>query len=278
MCYSCAMSFIDSLKSSIKLNNSLLCVGLDPDMDKLPNHLKNSPKAFFEFNKAIVDSTHDLVCCFKPQYAFYAAAGLDSLAALKQTIDYIHTTYPQIPVILDAKRGDIGSTAEKYTEEVFKWFQVDAVTVNPYLGKDSVEPFLKYTDKGIIILCRTSNKGASDIQNLKVEGEPLYLKVAQKIIDWNKDYGNCLMVVGATWPEELKQIRELAADMFFLVPGIGAQGGDLEKTLQYGLTKNKSGLIISASRSILYASKEQDFAQKAAEEAKKLRDQINNYR
>lgn len=272
------MSFIDSLKSSIKLNNSLLCVGLDPDMDKLPNHLKNSPKAFFEFNKAIVDSTHDLVCCFKPQYAFYAAAGLDSLAALKQTIDYIHTTYPQIPVILDAKRGDIGSTAEKYTEEVFKWFQVDAVTVNPYLGKDSVEPFLKYTDKGIIILCRTSNKGASDIQNLKVEGEPLYLKVAQKIIDWNKDYGNCLMVVGATWPEELKQIRELAADMFFLVPGIGAQGGDLEKTLQYGLTKNKSGLIISASRSILYASKEQDFAQKAAEEAKKLRDQINNYR
>lgn len=250
-------NFLQKLDISIKKNNSLLCVGLD-----------NSD---FEFNKKIIDQTHDLVCAYKPQIAFYEAAGIEGLKSLKKTVDYLKKHHPAIPLICDAKRSDIASTMEQYASSLFDYYGFDAATVSPYLGFDSLEPFLKRKDKGIIILCRTSNKNASDFQDLLINGEPLYLKVARKVVEWNKQYKNCLMVVGATWPEELKLIRKIAPDMFFLVPGIGTQGGDLERTLKYGLTKQNSGLIIHSSRSITYASNPRQKAQE-------LRKTINRYR
>lgn len=250
------MKFLQKLDVSIKKNNSLLCIGLD--------------NCDFEFNKKIIDQTHDLVCCYKANIAFYSAQGINGLDSLIKTIRYIHERY-DLPFILDAKRADIGNTAGNYVKEAFDVFAADAVTVNPYLGFDSIEPFLKRKDKGVIILCRTSNKSASDFQDLIVDGKPLYLKVARKVVEWNKKYKNCLMVVGATWPEELKKIRKIAPEMFFLIPGIGAQGGDLEKTLKYGLTKQNSGLIIHSSRSIIY-----DNNPRAKTE--ELKNAINKYR
>jgi orotidine-5'-phosphate decarboxylase len=265
------MTFRQRLENLIEKNDSLLCVGLDPDITKLPKNILKNNNPLLEFNKQIIDSTFDLVCCYKPQIAFYAANGLPGMKALIQTVDYIHLKYPQIPVILDAKRGDIGSTAEQYTKEVFDIYHADAVTINPYLGFDSVKPFLARKDKGIIILARTSNPGAADFQDLNVNGAPLYVDVAKKIYAWDKIYGNCLMVVGATWPEQLREIRKIAPEMFFLIPGIGAQGGDLEQTLKAGLTENKSGLIINSSRGII-------FSENPRQEALKLRDEINKYR
>lgn len=296
------MNFFKKLEESISKNNSLLCIGLDPDLEKIPKAFLSKKDAIFQFNKAIIDATHDLVCSYKPNIAFYSALGIDGLKSLQRTIKYIHDQYTYIPVILDAKRGDIGSTSEKYTEEVFDVLEADAVTVNPYLGFDAIEPFLKYKNKGIIVLCRTSNPGASDFQDLSVYsssyppagGEsrshstssgfknsrqartiqnqtPLYLYVAQRVVEWNKQYKNCLMVIGATWSEELKIIRKLTPDMFFLIPGIGAQGGNLQKTLGCGLTKQKSGLIISVSRAILYAKDVRKKAQEFCEEINKCR-------
>jgi orotidine-5'-phosphate decarboxylase len=273
------MTFFEKLDTSVQKNNSLLCVGLDTDVHRIPHFLvEESDEYIFEFNKAIIDATANLVCAFKPNIAFYEADGIEGLAGLEKTIEYIHATYPEIPVILDAKRADIGNTSAHYAMAIFDQLKADAVTVNPYMGFDSLEQFLSYKDKGIIILCRTSNKGAKDFQDLVVEGEPLYVKVAKKIVEWNDTYNNCLMVVGATWPEQLGKIRELAPEMTFLIPGIGSQGGDLEGTLKNGLKKDKTGLIINASRSIIYASDEDDFALKAQDEALKLRDQINQYR
>ncbi|OGH31591.1 MAG: orotidine 5'-phosphate decarboxylase [Candidatus Levybacteria bacterium RIFCSPHIGHO2_02_FULL_42_12] len=272
------LTFHQKLENAIKKNNTLLCVGLDPDLDKIPKHLIAGSDPIFAFNKAIIDATSDLVCSYKPQIAFYASQGLLGLKALIQTVSYIHMAYPHIPVILDAKRGDIGSTAIHYTKEVFDVIRADAVTVNPYLGFDSLQSFLERRDKGIIILCKTSNPSASDFQDAKINKEPLYIKVAKKIIAWNKQYHNCLMVIGATYPKELSAIRTLEPDMFFLVPGIGTQGGNLENTLKFGLTKNKSGLIISSSRAIIFASNGKDFAQMARKKAKKLKNEINKYR
>lgn len=265
------MKFQQKLNNAIKRNNSLLCVGLDPDLGKIPSNQAKTTNPIFEFNKSIIDATVDLACCFKPQFAFYASNGIPGIKALIQTIKYIHFKYPQIPVILDAKRGDIGSTAEQYAKEVFDVYLADAVTVNPFLGFDSLKPFLERRDKGIIILARTSNLGASDFQDLTINTTPLYIKIAEKVVAWNKIYKNCLMVVGATWPEQLRKVREIAPEMFFLIPGIGAQGGDLEATLKAGLTKNKSGLIISSSRGII-------FSENPRREALKLRNQINKYR
>lgn len=265
------MRFLQKLNNAIKKNNSLLCVGLDPDLEKIPSNLLKFPNPIFGFNKEIIDATADLVCCFKPQFAFYASNGLPGIKALIQTIAYIHLKYPQIPVILDAKRGDIESTAEQYAKEVFDVYLADAVTVNPFLGLDSLKPFLKRGDKGIIILARTSNPGASDFQDLRINTTPLYMEIAKKVVVWNKTYGNCLMVVGATWPQQLKEMRSIAKDMFFLIPGIGVQGGDLKKTLKAGLTKNKSGLIISSSRGII-------FSENPREEALMLKEEINKYR
>jgi orotidine-5'-phosphate decarboxylase len=272
------MTFFEKLNLSVNNNNSLLCVGLDTDLDKVPNHLKSEGNPLGAFNKAIIDATHDLVCAYKPNSAYYEALGERGMIHLQKTIEYIHSTYPAIPVIVDAKRADIGSTSEQYARWVFDYLKADAITVNPYLGTDSVESFLKHKDKGIILLCRTSNKGATDFQDLQVEGEPLYMKVAKKIVEWDQAYGNCLMVVGATWPEQMKEIRDIAPDMNFLVPGIGTQGGDLEGTMKAGLRSDKAGLIINSGRSIIYASSSENFAEKAQAEDQKLRDEINTYR
>lgn len=272
------MNFRQKLENIINKNNSLLCIGLDPDPAKLPDSILEKNEPLFEFNKAIIDATYNLVCAYKPNSAFYEAQGAKGIEQLKKTIDYIKKQFPDIPVILDAKRGDIASTSEHYAKFAFDYLNADAITVNPYLGLDAIEPFLKRTDKGIIILCRTSNPSAKDFQDLTIGNELLYIIVAKKIIEWNNTHNNCLMVIGATYPKELKIIRALAPKMFFLVPGIGVQGGDLEQTLSAGLRTDKSGLIIHTSRSIIYASSGTNFAQKAKEEALKLRNQINLYR
>lgn len=270
------MTFIQKLESAWQRNNSLLCIGLDPDPAKFPSLLKSAPDAIYQFNKAIVDATHDLVCAYKPQIAYFAAHAAE--AQLLTTIEYIHSTCPHIPVILDAKRGDIGSTAEQYAIEAFRRYKADAVTVNPYLGHDSVQPFTSYKDKGVIILCRTSNKGAQDLQDLRIDGQPLYEKLAQRVSnEWN-EHGNCLMVVGATWPEQLQRVRSIVGNMPLLIPGIGAQGGDVKAVVNAGKTASGTGLIISSSRSVLYASRNDDFANAARQAAMALRDEINLYR
>lgn len=265
------MNFRQKLENIIQKNNSLLCVGLDPDLEKLPQSFLKKKHSIYEFNKWVIDQTADLVCSYKPQIAFYASLGLAGIKALSKTIDYIHLKYPKIPVILDAKRGDIGSTAKQYAREVFDVYFADAATVSPFLGFDSLKPFLEREEKGIIILARTSNQGASDFQDLLIGTTPLYIEIAKKVVAWDKIYKNCLMVVGATWPEQLCKVREIAQDMFLLIPGIGAQGGDLESTLKSGLTKDKSGLIISSSRGIIYADNPR-------ESAKRLKEEINKYR
>lgn len=272
------MNFQQKLNKIIDKNNSLLCIGLDTDKSKIPQYLLETKDPVFEFNKTIIDNTHELACSYKLNIAYYSAEGLKGLESLIKTITYVHDRYPDIPVILDAKRADIGSTSQQYAKEVFDLLNSDAVTVNPYFGLDSIQPFLEYKDKGIIILCKTSNPGAYEFQDLLVDNEPLYIKVAKKIIEWNKKYQNCLMVVGATWPEELGKIRKIASDMFFLVPGIGTQGGHLEKTLKFGLTKDKNGLIIHVGRAIIYAGKDKDFTEKVKEQAQKYKNEINKYR
>lgn len=266
------------LEQIIARNNSLVCVGLDSDVGKLPKHLRGQTNPVFAFNKAIVDATHDLVCAYKPNSAFYEGLGEQGLQELQMTCDYIRQTYPEIVLILDAKRADIGSTNEGYVKYAFDWLGADAITLHPYLGKEALKPFLDRKDKGCIILCRTSNPGAGEFQDLVVDGEPLYLRVARNIaIKWNLNK-NCMLVVGATYPEELAKVREIAPDMTFLVPGIGAQGGDVEKTVKAGLNAKKSGMIINSSRGIIFVSNGSDFAEKAREESSRLRELINNYR
>ena len=276
------MNFSQKLQSAINKNNSLLCIGLDTDLEKIPKHILSEKDPIFTFNKVVIDNTVDLVCSYKPNIAFYEAFGIDGLTQLKKTIEYLKKSYPDIPIVLDAKRGDIANTAKMYAKAVFEYWSADAVTVSPYLGYDSIEPFLSWEDKGVIILCRTSNPDAKDLQDTEVPIEnitqPLYVKVAKKVVEWNKKYQNCLMVVGATSSQQLKEVRKIAPEMFFLVPGIGTQGGDLQKSLKYGLTENRSGLIIHSSSAIIYASSKKDFAQKAREAAIALKDQINKER
>jgi orotidine-5'-phosphate decarboxylase len=270
------MNFTQALRERWTSANSLVCVGLDPEPAKFPRHLREKPDALFEFCREIIDATAEFVCCFKPQIAHFAA--LDAEHTLQRCIAHIHERHPGIPVILDAKRGDIGSTAERYAIEAFDRYGADAVTLNPYLGRDSVEPFLSRADKGVVLLCRTSNKGAQDFQDLDCNGRPLYQHIAETIArDWN-GHGNCLLVVGATWPRELAQVRALVGDLPFLVPGIGAQGGDIEAVVSNGKTADGAGLIISSSRAILYASDGEDFAAAAGHAAQDLRDTINLHR
>lgn len=270
------MNFVQTLNSAWRDRNSLLCVGLDPDPSRFPSHLQGRHEAIFEFCRDIVDATADFVCCFKPQIAYFAAhRAEDQLEAL---IEHIHRRHSTIPVILDAKRGDIGSTAEQYAIEAFERFKADAITVNPYLGRDSVEPYLAYRDKGVILLCRTSNPGGSDLQFLDVGGEKLYERVARLVSTlWNSN-GQCALVVGATFPSEIARVRTLADDMPLLVPGIGAQGGDIEATVKAGQTGRGTGLIINSSRAILYAGNTEDFAEAAREVARLTREAINRYR
>jgi len=270
------MTFTQMLAAAWQQNNSLLCVGLDPDPGKFPAHLKGRDDAIFEFCAAIVDATADLVCAFKPQIAYFAALRAeDQLEAL---IAHIHDKHPGIPVILDAKRGDIGSTAEQYAVEAFGRYKADAVTVNPYMGRDSVDPYLAYPDKGVILLCRTSNPGGSDLQFLDVGGEKLYERVARLAAnEWNTS-GQISLVVGATFPAEIARVRAIVGDMPLLVPGIGAQGGDIEATVSAGRTASGSGLMINSSRAILYAGKDAGFAAAARKVAQETRDAINLYR
>lgn len=263
------MRFVSRLLDASRRNSSLLCVGLDPDPAKMP------VKDVFEFNKAIIDATADLVCSYKPNLAFYEALGVRGLQALKKTVAYIPKN---IPVIGDAKRGDIGNTAIAYARALFGYYKFDAVTLNPYLGYDSVEPFLDYKDKGVFVLCRTSNSSASDFQDLVDNfGMKFYQSVALRAGDWNIA-GNVGLVVGATYPEELREIRKLCPEMLLLIPGIGAQGGDLEQSVKYGVDANKEKAIIVAARQVIYASQGADFARAARQAGSELRDIINRYR
>ena len=265
--------FLQKLEAAITTSDSLVCVGLDPEIERFPQSLRNNTRAIFDFNRAIVDATADLVCAYKPQIAHYAAVGAED--QLQDTIRYIRERAPGVPIILDSKRGDIGSTAEKYAREAFERYSADAVTVNPYLGRDSVEPFLAYADKGVVILCRTSNAGARELQDLEVGGRKLYQIVADKVAnEWNSR-GNCLLVVGATYPAELADIRARTGAMTFLVPGIGAQGGDVEKAVQSGRRPDGRGLVINSSRGILYASSGEDFAAAARRATLELRAAVN---
>jgi orotidine-5'-phosphate decarboxylase len=267
------MGFVARLAQAWEEKDSLACVGLDPQIERLPAHIAGEPSPIFQFNKAIIDATADLVCAYKPQFAHYAACEAED--QLERTIEYIHRSYPGVLVILDAKRGDVGSTAEKYAIEAFERYGADAVTVNPYLGGDSLEPFLRYEDKGIIVLCRTSNPGARDLQDLDVGGRKLFEVVAQLAATrWNSR-GNCLLVVGATCSQELAQVRDIAGNMPFLVPGVGAQGGDIRQVIQRGQTASGTGLIVSSSRAILHASTGVDFATAARAATVALRDEIN---
>ena len=273
---SIATSFVDTLNAAWRRTNSLLCVGLDPEPSRFPGALANRPDAIFEFCRTIVDATAPYASAFKPQIAYFAAhRAEDQLEAL---IAHIHGRYPDLPVVLDAKRGDIGSTAEQYAREAFERFRADAVTVNPYMGFDSIEPYLEHEGKGVIVLCRTSNPGGSDLQFLDVGGRPLYQVVAQLAAQkWNKS-GQLGLVVGATFPKEIEVVRGIVGDMPLLIPGIGAQGGDVEATVRAGRTADNTGMMINSSRAILYAGNNEDYGQAAARAAEATRDKINAFR
>ena len=277
------MGFIGQLRARWETSNSLVCVGLDPDRARFPDaFVEDDDDALFSFCRDIVDATAECACAFKPQIAYFTARN-GGEAALQRLIAHVNGSFPDIPVILDAKRGDIGSTAEQYAVEAFDRYGADAVTLNPYMGRDSAEPFLQRNDRGCVFLCHTSNPGARDFQELAVAdakggSEPLYQRIARTIAtQWNTD-GNCALVVGATFPEELKVIRGIVGDMPLLIPGIGAQGGDVETTVRNGKTADGMGLMINSSRGILYASQGEDYAEAAANAARSLRDQINRYR
>ena len=243
--------FADRLRQACATSGSLVCVGLDPDLQKIPSELARDPEPFLAFNRRIVDATADLAAAYKPQIAFYSALGKEM--ELAASIAYIRERAPHALVILDAKRNDIGNTAAAYASEAFDRYGADAVTVNPYMGEDSVRPFLARPDRGAILLCRTSNPGARDFQDLLVDGLPLYRRVAERADrDWNATQ-NLMLVVGATYPAEMADLRRAHPSLWFLVPGIGAQGGDLERTLAAGLDARCAGLLINSSRGIIYA-------------------------
>jgi orotidine-5'-phosphate decarboxylase len=266
------MNFKDKLERIVHKNNSILCVGLDIDTEKIPKTLfKNSNDPFFEFNKNIVDVTKDLVCAYKLNMAFYEFFGQKGIDLLEKTIDYIPK---EIIVILDGKRNDIGNTAKKYAENIFEKLNADAATLNPYLGIDGIKPFLGYNDKCSFILCRTSNPSATEFQDLKIHNKTLYVHVAEKIKEWNLQ-GCCGAVVGATYPDELKSIRKILGEGIpILIPGIGAQGGDVRQTVENGVNSEDKMAIINSSRGIIYAGADEKIRQKA----QILRDEINKYR
>ncbi|MGI9309951.1 MAG: orotidine-5'-phosphate decarboxylase [bacterium] len=273
--------FIERLAASWRERNSLLCIGLDPIADDLPRSVRDARAPLFAFNRAIIDATAPWACAFKPQFACYGAVAAE--AQLRQTIEYIHAHHPEVPVILDAKRGDIADTAKFYAREAFARYDADAITVSPYLGGDSLAPFLAYrdrhgADKGVFVLCRTSNPGSGDLQQLQCGARTVAQQVAALAAgEWNRG-GNVGLVVGATWPRELGAVREMVGDMPLLVPGVGAQGGDLAAALDHGLRADGAGVLINASRSILHASRDDDFAEAAAAAAEALCARINRHR
>ncbi|WP_298012691.1 orotidine-5'-phosphate decarboxylase [uncultured Castellaniella sp.] len=267
------MTFIDKLHRAWAGQDSLLMVGLDPDTRRFPAELAGRPDAVFEFCRRIVDATAPYACGFKPQIAYFAALGAED--QLLDICRHIHEHHPGLPIVLDAKRGDIGSTAEQYAREAFERYGADAVTVNPYMGRDSVQPYIDYGDRGVIILCRTSNRGGADLQDMRLaNGTPLYLHVADQVARVWDTTGQCALVVGATFPEEIAQVRRRVGDMPLLIPGIGAQGGDVQATVRAGRTPAGAGMMINSSRAILYASQGDDWAQAAAQAAGATRDAI----
>jgi len=270
------MKFVEKFEKISEENNSLLCVGLDIDKEKIPKFLFDDYKdPYLEFNKKIIDSTKDIVCAYKLNMAFYEALGIEGIKTLHDTIKYIPK---EIIIIVDGKRNDIGNTATKYAKSIFNALCADATTINPYLGFDSIDPFIKYKEKYNFILCRTSNPSAKELQDLIIQDKPLYQIVAERIEKWNQNK-NLGAVVGATYPKELKKIREiLGENSILLIPGIGKQGGDVKQTVKNSTNNNKKNIIINSSRGIIYSEKTYDFAEKSREKAKKLRDEINKYR
>lgn len=275
------MNFLEKLVSASRQHNSLLCVGLDPEPARFPSELRDMPveKAVVQFCRAIVEATAPYVCAFKPNIAFFEVLGPTGMRVFQEVL---HAIPAHIPILVDAKRGDLGNTARNYATALFDVYGCDAATVNPYLGYDSVAPFLAYREKGVILLCRTSNPSARDFQDLLIHDDrgrarPLYEVVARRVQTWN-EAGNCGLVVGATYPQELRTIRALCPDMPILIPGVGAQGGDLEASVQAGIDARGERAMIAVSRSILYAGNNTDYATVAAQEALLLRDQINRAR
>ncbi len=268
------MSFIEKLDNAAKRNNSLLCVGLDIDMHKIPEHLMGKENPALEFNKAIIDATCDIVCAYKFNLAFYEVMGERAWYTIHQSLACIPDN---IPAIGDGKRGDIGNTSELYAQSIYDDYDFDAATVSPYMGYDSVEPFLKRTDRCTFFLALTSNTGSKDFQYLNVDGKPFYHKVVDTVLSWNKN-GSCGLVVGATHPDELAGVRAQVGSMPILIPGIGAQGGDIAQSVKAGVDANGMCAIFNVSRSVLYASSGKDFAEAARREALRLRDEINKFR
>ena len=262
----------EKLVEQIQLKKSYLCIGLDVDLSKIPPHLLSLEDPIFEFNKAIIDGTHDLCVSYKPNMAFYEAYGLKGWASLEKTINYINANYPEIFTIADAKRGDIGNTSTMYAKAFLEDLNFDSITVAPYMGKDSVEPFLAFENKHTILLALTSNEGAFDFQTMNVNGNELYKTVIQTSLRW-KNAKNLMYVVGATKAEYFQEIRKIIPNNFLLVPGVGAQGGSLQEVCKYGMN-DTIGLLINSSRAIIYASSGEDFAQKAREEALKIQQEM----
>lgn len=263
-------SFVQKLDAACEANRSLLCVGLDPDPQLMP------VTDIYSFNRAIIDATHDLVCAFKPNLAFYEAQGLEGLQALSRTIDHIRRVDPDVAIIGDAKRGDVPSTSAAYAAAMFDTVGLDAVTVNGYLGRDSVEPFLSYEGRGAFVLCKTSNPGAGNFQDIEDrEGVPLFQRVAQAVGGWGAN-GSVGLVVGATYPDELSAVREICPTLPILIPGVGSQAGDLRQAVINGTDAQGRRAVINASRSVIYAGSGSDYAKAARREAMRLRDAIND--
>ena len=260
------------LVEQINKKQSFLCVGLDVDLDKIPPHLLTLDDPIFEFNKQIIDATHHVAVAYKPNIAFYEAYGIKGWEALQKTITYLNEKYPEVFTIADAKRGDIGNTSTRYAKAFFEDLDFDSITVAPYMGSDSVEPFLAFKNKFTIMLALTSNAGGLDFQTLKIDNEALYKKVLKKSLTWQNSE-NLMYVVGATRPEYFKEIRQIIPNHFLLVPGVGAQGGSLSEVCKYGLNKD-IGLLVNSTRGIIYASKGEDFAKKAQEQALKLQQEM----
>lgn len=255
-------SFLEKITSTILKNQSILCVGLDPDLDKIPRHLLERPDPIFEFNREIIQKTQDQVCAYKPNIAFYEAQGEKGMSSLRKTIEFIPKS---IPIILDAKRGDIGNTSRLYAQACFDDLNVDAVTVNGYMGTDSVSPFLEYKEKAVFVLVKTSNPSSSELQDLTLQNNSsVYLEMAKKVSQWNKEFpGHCGAVVGATAPSELQVIRSILSHEFILAPGVGAQGGDPKELVRNGLNQDDSGLVVNSSRGVLYSDSSKTFAESA---------------
>jgi len=268
-------SFHQKLRNSWQKSGSLLCVGIDPDLERIPPELATADKAFFEFGRAIVEATAPYVCAFKPQAAHFAAVGKEN--ELAELIEFTKTRFPHIPVILDAKRGDVGSTAKLYAREAFERYNADAVTVSPYLGKDSLEPYFAFKERGIVVLCRTSNPGSDWLQNSPDDEQPAYLRIAEQIRQWDNSE-QCMLVAGATYPDELAKVRAAVGPLPLLVPGIGAQGGSVQEVLKNGLDSDGVGLVISSSRAIIFADSGPEYASAAAAAAQEAMQEINKYR